>query len=110
VFLHARTTAAFQALRRGEPASPSPDREFRTTDLVVVRAGATAPSGEPTVTAQVLTRQGHALVELPARAVGGSYQVELPVRSLALGEYVLRFSAAQGAQSAEITAGFAIVR
>lgn len=110
VFVRARTTAAFQALRRGEPASPSPDREFRTTDLVVVRVGATAADGEPTVTAEVLTRQGRPLAELPASAVGGSYQVELPVRSLALGEYVLRFSATQGAQSAEITAGFAIVR
>ena len=48
VFVRARTTAAFQALRRGEPGAPSPDREFRPTDLVVVRtAVAEAATARP---------------------------------------------------------------
>ena len=44
--------------------------------------------------AEVLTRQGKPLAKWPATCIAGQHQVELPVRSLALGEYVLRFTAA----------------
>lgn len=111
VFVRARTTAAFQALRRGEAGVPSPDREFRPTDLIVVRtAVADGAAGAPTVDAEVLTREGKALASLPAPIVNGLVQVDLPLRSLALGEYVLRFTARRGETSAVTTAGFAIVR
>ncbi|MGD9903102.1 MAG: VWA domain-containing protein [Vicinamibacterales bacterium] len=111
-FLRARTTASFQALRKGGEGTPSPDREFRTTDLVVVRAALAAPeaAAPATVTAEVLTRRGKPLATWPAAVVAGQHQVELPVRSLALGEYVLRFTATRGDETAETTAGFAIVR
>lgn len=111
VFVRARTTAAYQALRRGGAGAPSPDREFRPTDLIVVR---TTVAGDddapPTVTAEVLTREGKSLADLPAGHTGRHYQVDLPLRALALGEYVLRFTATRGDTSAISTAGFAIVR
>jgi VWFA-related protein len=112
VFLRGRTTAAFQALRRGEAGTPSPDREFRTTDLVVVRAEVADAGAEPPprVTAEVLTRQGKLLASLPATFAGGRHQIDLPLRSLALGEYVLRFTATRGDGSAATTAAFAIIR
>jgi len=109
-FVRARTTAAFQALRKGGDGTPSPDQAFRTTDLVVVRAAVAAADTPVTVTAEVLTRLGKPLATWPAAAIGGQHQVELPVRSLALGEYVLRFTATRGDESAVATAGFAIVR
>jgi VWFA-related protein len=110
-FVRARTTVAFQALRKGGDATPSPDREFRTSDLVVVRAAvAAAGDAVATVTAEVLTRQGKPLAAWPATLVAGQFQVELPVRSLALGEYVLRFTASRADESAVATTGFAIVR
>ncbi len=110
MFVRARTTLDFQALRKGFEGRPSPDREFRTSDLVVVRTSAAGGEAAATVTAEVLTRQGKPLASWPARFVGGEYQVELPVRSLALGEYVLRFTATGGDASAVATAAFAIVR
>jgi hypothetical protein len=111
MFVRARTTAAFQSLRKGGPGTPSPDRQFRTSDLVVVRAAVASNGGAPaTVNAELLTRQGKPLASWPAAMVGGQHQVELPVRSLALGEYVLRFSTSSGNESAEATAAFAIVR
>jgi VWFA-related protein len=111
VFVRARTTAAFQALRRGEAGTPSPDREFRPTDLIVVRTSIADSGATPVeVAAQVLTREGKALATLPATSSGGQYQVDLPLRSLALGEYVLRFTATRGDSSAMSTAGFAIIR
>lgn len=111
VFVRARTTAAFQALRRGESGAPSPDREFRQTDLVVVRTAVAGGDSSPsTIAAEVLTRQGKALATLPATLSNGQYQVDLPLRSLALGEYVLRFTARRGETSAMSTAGFAIIR
>ncbi|HUU33500.1 MAG TPA: VWA domain-containing protein [Vicinamibacterales bacterium] len=112
VFMRARTTAAFQALRRGQAGRPIPDREFRTTDLVVVRtevAGA-AGDGDSQVTAEVLTREGKVLASLPASFATGHHQIDLPLRSLALGEYVLRFTAASGDASATATSAFAIIR
>jgi VWFA-related protein len=110
-FVRARTTAAFQALRRGEAGTPSPDREFRQTDMIVVRtAVAHADGAAATVIAEVLTREGKPLASLPASDAGGQHQIELPVRSLALGEYVLRFTATQADHTASATAGFAIVR
>ena len=111
VFVRARTTAAFQALRRGEAGTPSPDREFRPTDFIVVRTTIADNGATPAaVAAEVLTREGKALATLPATLKGGQYQVDLPLRSLALGEYVLRFTATRGEASALNTAGFAIVR
>lgn len=111
VFVRARTTAAFQALRRGESGTPSPDREFRPTDLIVVRTTiADGGAAAVEVAAQVLTREGKALATLPATLTSGQYQVDLPLRSLALGEYVLRFTATRGDASATSTAGFAIIR
>ena len=108
-FIRARTTAAFQALRRGEIGTPIPDREFTQSDLIVVRA-AVAGGADAAVTAAVLTREGKPLATLPATAVNGQFQIDLPLRSLALGEYVLRFTAARNGASANATTGFAIVR
>jgi len=79
--------------------------------MIVVRtaiAGGGAP--DPTVTADVLTRQGKALATLPSTLLNGQFQIDLPLRSLALGEYVLRVTAKRGETSASETAGFAIVR
>lgn len=110
-FVRARTTAAYQALRRGETGLPSPDREFRQTDMIVVRTSVAGDASTPaTVEAEVLTREGKSLSKVPATAHGGQYQIELPVRALALGAYVLRFTATHGSSSATATAGFAIVR
>lgn len=112
VFVQARTTAAYQALRRGGPGVPSPDRAFRTTDLVVVRAAVAdvAGSAASAVTAEVLTREGKVLAALPAAFTAGHHQIDLPLRSLALGEYVLRFTATSAGGAAAATAAFAIVR
>ena len=63
----------FQALRKGQPGTPSPDREFRTSDLIVVRAAvAGSGDGNPQVTAEVLTRQGKPLAKWPASLVAGA--------------------------------------
>ncbi len=112
VFVQARTTAAYQALRRGGTGVPSPDRAFRTTDLVVVRAAVAdvAGSAASAVTAEVLTREGKVLAALPAAFTAGHHQIDLPLRSLALGEYVLRFTATSAGGAAAATAAFAIVR
>lgn len=108
-FIRARTTAAFQALRRGGIGTPIPDREFTQSDLIVVRA-AVAGGADAAVTAAVLTREGKPLATLPATAVNGQFQIDLPLRSLALGGLVLRFTAARNGASANATTGFAIVR
>ncbi len=74
------------------------------------RRSPASDSSPSTIAAEVLTREGKALATLPATLSNGQYQVDLPLRSLALGEYVLRFTARRGETSAMSTAGFAIIR
>ena len=50
------------------------------------------------------------LATLPASSAANEQQVDLPLRSLALGEYVLRFTATRGDSAATTSAAFAIVR
>ena len=92
---HRRSTS--RRCARASTARPSPDREFRTTDLVVVRA-AVAAGGE------AAAHGDRRSADPPGQAAGlvagaaaspASIRWSCRVRALALGEYVLRFTAHQ---------------
>ena len=86
-------------------------RRFRPTDRVLVDLAAyTTDGGAPTVTAELLGSQGAPLVSLPVPALdAGRARIEIPVRSLAQGTYVLRVRAALGERAAERLETFRIV-
>jgi VWFA-related protein len=101
----ARNGLEYQSIRKDLDAVPTPTREFRRTQRLLVRATPSAPSGAAlSVTSRLLNRQGQKMVDLPvvaAAAAGEPYLVDLPLSSLAPGEYLLEVSAVAEGQDAK---------
>jgi hypothetical protein len=113
VYLQARSRVELAELRRGAEGTPAAEHSFRASDLVIVRFtphGSEAGSAE--VSAELQSRQGQRLLELKVDPPGaaGAAHVELPLRSLSLGQYVLRLTARAGAHATTQSSAFAIVR
>jgi VWFA-related protein len=92
----ARNAREFTALTSGTPPAPVATRDFRRTDRLLVRADAYAPANAPTtVTAQLLNQQGTKMVDVPVTAPteGQTYSLDLPLASLAAGQYLLQITA-----------------
>jgi hypothetical protein len=88
-------------------------REFERTDRVLIRFIASGGSREDAaVTATLLSRTGTALTRLDPRRdlVEGSYLLELPLTSIAPGEFIVSIEATRGDERAESLVGFRIVR
>ena len=100
VVLRARTVVEGRALAKGAEATPFAGREFNRTDRLFVRVSVYGASAdEAAVSATLITRAGAALLELPAARmanVGSRYQVELPLASIARGDYLLAVAAEHG--------------
>jgi methionine-rich copper-binding protein CopC len=93
----ARTAREYQQLKAAPAATPAANREFRRTDRMLVRVEPVAAAGvTASVTARLLNKQGQKMLDLPADAAPGAptdRQVELPLSSLPVGEYLLELSA-----------------
>jgi VWFA-related protein len=83
----------FQALVASPSPVPTPGREFRRTERLLVRFDAYAPGTEvPVVMARVLNRAGNPMADLEARAPqppSTFYQLDLPLAGFAPGEYLI---------------------
>ncbi len=94
IIIGTRTAREFRDVAADANAAPDPARQFRRTDRLVIRVPAYA-SGKPVaVTARLLNRIGqlmHPIDALPDTA-GGVTQFDLPLASLAPGEYFLQFT------------------
>ena len=89
----ARTAREYPALKADTAPMPTALREFRRTDRLLVRFDAFGkPTGPLTLTAELLNKQGQKMSDLPVAARRRrleSHQVDLPLSSLAAGEYLL---------------------
>jgi VWFA-related protein len=96
----ARTARDFQVIRTDPNALPTPSREFRRTDRLVVRATAYGPGNAAiTMTARLLNKQGVKLADVPVTATTGAPSlIDLPLAALAPSEYLLELSAAAEGQ------------
>ena len=98
VLLRARTVADARAIAEGGSAVPFAGREFNRTDHLYVRFsvyGASAAEAE--VSARLTTKAGAALLALPVVRMGaGGCQLEVPLASLARGDYLIAVAAAHG--------------
>jgi VWFA-related protein len=95
--LRARTVKEIAALKADPASVPTPDREFRRTERLAIRFEAYAATGDaPAVTAKLLNRTGQAMSTLPIESAGGSHLVDLPLASLAPGEYLIEITATAG--------------
>jgi VWFA-related protein len=100
--LRARTAKEIAALKADPAAVPTPDREFRRTERLALRVEAYAASGDaPNVTAKLLNRAGQPMSALPVESAGAAYLVDLPLASLAPGEYLIEITAIAGKGSSQ---------
>jgi VWFA-related protein len=100
VLLRARTVAEARAIGAGQQALPFAGREFIRTDHLYVRFsvyGAAASRAD--VSARLTGKAGATLLELPvAKMVGAedAYQIDVPLASIARGDYLIAVAAAHG--------------
>jgi VWFA-related protein len=92
-----RSAREYREALENRLAAPVATRDFRRTDRLLVRVPAVGPSGEPVpVTAVLLNRWRQPMREVPALdsdAPPHTTEFDLPLASLAPGEYSLRLTA-----------------
>jgi len=108
--LRARTPREFQAISRDPDPVPTPLREFRRTDRLLIRFFADVPGGAPAagITVRLLNRVGQKMVDLAAQAPADPsqpYSIDLPLAGFSPGEYVIEIQAkGVSGESAELIA------
>jgi len=108
-----RTIPELQALKANPDALPTTEREFSRSDRLFIRADAYAPGGlTPQVTARLLNRAGQSMADLPVQQrPGSSAEIELPLSSLAAGEFLIELNAkSEGGSTAQEMIAFRISR
>ena len=99
VVLRARNMLELRRLVSEPDALPTASRYFRRTDQLLVRVEAYTPGDvPPVVTAQLLSREGTSMLDLPVEqpATGAPYELALPLASFPRGDYLIEISAAAG--------------
>lgn len=108
-----RNGREYQALKADAAPLPTALREFRRTDRMLVRFNAFGkPTGALALTARLLNKLGQKMSDLPVTppaAEPDGRQVDLPLSSLPVGEYLLEVSAsAEGEQPATELVAFRV--
>lgn len=109
VLYHARTPLELRALLAAADPTPFAGRQFDRTDRVLIRFAVTgAGAADATVTAHLLSKTGAALAALPIKTAPSGYELDLPLGSIAHGEYVISFEASHGADQAKQLLSFRV--
>lgn len=83
------------------PPPASTARVFTRTDRLIVRFSVTGTAAEDApVTVALVDRRGKRLTELPATREAGGWRVDLPLSSIARGDYLLALEARAGSDRA----------
>jgi VWFA-related protein len=109
----AQNVREFRSLERGPGATPFAGREFVRSDRLLISFevhGTSAPDAK--VSARMISQWGKDLAELPLapRTGDGPYEIELPLATVARGEFLVAISAAAGAHSTRAVVPLRIVR
>jgi len=109
VLFRARTPLELRTLLAATDPLPYAGRQFDKTDRVLVRFAVTgAGAADATVTAHLLNKTGSALVTLPLKTGPSGYELDLPLGSIAHGDYVISFEASRGADQAKQLLSFRV--
>ena len=110
VVLRARTPLELRAIQAEPDPQPFGGRQFERTDRIIVRFAVVGPAAaDATVTANLLGRRGAQLAALPLKTVPGrGYEIDLPIGSIARGEYVIAIDASHGADQAKTLVSFRV--
>ena len=106
----ASTPLQLRAIQAEPDPTPFAGRQFERTDRLIIRfAVAGAASADATVTATLLSRTGVALATLPLKPTATKgYEIDMPVGSIARGEYVISIEASRGADQAKTLVSFRV--
>jgi VWFA-related protein len=110
----AQNAREFRSMDRGPNALPYAGREFVRTDRLIIRfdvEGVAAPGAK--VTARIISQWGKDLAELPLLPHDGAdapYEIELPLTSVARGDYLIAITAAAGNDTARAFVPVRVVR
>ena len=109
-FFRGRTPRELRAIQDEPDPQPFAGRQFERTDRIIVRFTVAGPgAADATVTANLLGRRGGQLATLPLKTVPGrGYEVDLPIGSIARGEYVIAIEASHGADQAKTLVSFRV--
>ena len=110
-----RSPADLRAILTSEKPPVYAGRTFSRTDRLIVRTRVIAPrdpAGPVKIAARLIDRRGATIVQLPVgpASAGGGYQLDLPVASIAAGEFAVVFDATSGDARAEAFVPFRVVR
>jgi hypothetical protein len=110
VVFRGRTPLELRAIQADPDPPPFAGRQFERTDRIVVRFAVVGPgAADATVTANLLGRRGAQLAVLPLKTVPGKgYEIDLPIGSIARGEYVIEIAASHGADQAKTLVSFRV--
>ena len=110
VVLRARTPLELRAIQAEPDPQPFGGRQFERTDRIIVRFSLTGPAAaDATVTVNLLGRRGARLAALPLKTLPGrGYELDLPIASIARGEYVIAVDASHGADQARTLVSFRV--
>ena len=107
-----RTVRELTAIKANPAAAPTADRDFSRTDRLLIRTEAYTPGAAvPALTARLLNRGGGKMADLPVQAgTGGAADIELPLSSLAAGDYLIELNAKADSGSAQELIAFKVGR
>jgi VWFA-related protein len=107
-----RTVRDLTTIKTNPNAVPTADRDFSRTDRLLIRTEAYAPGGAaPALTARLLNRGGGQMAVLPVQAgQGGMGDIELPLSSLAAGDYLIELIAKTETGTAQELIAFKVGR
>jgi hypothetical protein len=105
----ARTPLELRAIQSTPDAVPFAGRQFERNDRIIARFGVFGPGAtDATVTVTLLSRRGAKLSTMPLKTTAGGYEIDLPIASIARGEYVFEILASRGAEQAKTLLSFKV--
>jgi VWFA-related protein len=112
VIVRVRNPMELRALESASALPVHAGRDFERSERIIVRFAVLGGKAPASVQAVLLDRRGAKLTTLPVTpaAARGGYQIDLPLSSIARGEYAVAIDARRGDQRAEAHAAFRVIR
>jgi hypothetical protein len=113
VLYRSRSPLELRAIVSSDTPPVHAGRAFSRTDRLIIRTLPFGPAaGSAKITAKLIDRRGAVLVSLPVQRApaGDGYQLDLPLASIAAGEFAVVLDATSGDARAEALVAFRVVR
>jgi hypothetical protein len=110
IVFRARTPLELRAIQSATDPAPFAGRQFTRTDRIIAHFGVFGPGAhDATVTVTLLSRRGAKLATMPLKTVPAGYEIDLPIGSIARGDYVFEIIASSGTDRAKTLLSFRVI-